>query len=197
MQHLKSDKKLIELFFVFMKIGAFTFGGGYAMISLMNRICIEKKHWITNDEMLTISVAAESTPGPMSVNIATFVGYKTAGFAGSCIATLGLILPPFVFIYIISSFLGNLLDIPVIAGAFSGMKPAVCILIMDAAVNMFSKLKKSRFTLYIFVLSFVCMLLINLMHLKISSISLMVLAALLGLFHQRHLLKANKGGLNR
>ena len=195
MQHLKLNPNLIELFYTFMKIGAFTFGGGYAMIAFMNHICIQKKHWITDDEMLDVSIIAESTPGPMSVNIATYVGYKTAGFAGACFATLGLILPSFIFICMISSFLNSLMDIPFIARAFSGMKPAVCLLIIDAALNMLSKLKKNRFSVSIFVISFVIMLLINLMHVDVSSISLMAIAAFISLFCHRPRIRNRKGGM--
>ena len=84
---------LIELFLIFAKIGLFTFGGGYAMISLIENNCVEKKKWITHDEMMNITVIAESTPGPIAINCATYVGYKKAGIIGAIISTLGIVLP--------------------------------------------------------------------------------------------------------
>ena len=89
---------LIELFLTFAKIGFFTFGGGYAMIAMIENACVEKKQWITHDEMMDVTVIAESTPGPIAINCATFVGYKQAGFLGSLIATIGMVLPSFMVI---------------------------------------------------------------------------------------------------
>ena len=93
---------LFELLLTFMKIGLFTFGGGYAMIPMIEGICVEEKKWITSDEMLNITVIAESTPGPIAINCATFVGYQQAGFAGALAATLGIVLPSFAVISAIS-----------------------------------------------------------------------------------------------
>lgn len=86
---------IFQLFFTFLKIGVFTFGGGYAMISVIENNCVEKKKWINHEEMMDIAVIAESTPGPIAINCATFVGYKIAGFLGAFLATLGLVLPSF------------------------------------------------------------------------------------------------------
>lgn len=86
---------IFQLFFTFLKIGVFTFGGGYAMISVIENNCVEKKKWISHEEMMDIAVIAESTPGPIAINCATFVGYKIAGFLGAFLATLGLVLPSF------------------------------------------------------------------------------------------------------
>ena len=120
---------LIELFLIFAKIGLFTFGGGYAMISLIENNCVEKKKWITHDEMMNITVIAESTPGPIAINCATYVGYKKAGIIGAIISTLGMVLPSFAVIYLISMFLDNFLEITIIANAFKGIKIAVGFLI--------------------------------------------------------------------
>ena len=102
--------KVLELFLTFFKIGLFTFGGGYAMISIIEDNCVEKKSWITHDEMMQMTVIAESTPGPIAINCATFTGYKKAGFMGAVTATLGMIVPSFTVIYIISMFLDNFLE---------------------------------------------------------------------------------------
>ena len=172
---------LFELLLTFMKIGLFTFGGGYAMIPMIEGICVEEKKWITSDEMLNITVIAESTPGPIAINCSTFVGYQQAGFAGALAATLGIVLPSFAVIYAISLCLDNFLEITVIANAFRGIKAAVGLLIIDAAIKMIRKMKKKRLSSVIIAASCGAMLLINLLDWKISSISLMLAAAAAGL----------------
>ena len=174
-------KDLIELLFTFSKIGLFTFGGGYAMISVIEDICVEKKQWITHDEMMNVTVIAESTPGPIAINCATFVGQKKAGWKGALAATLGVVLPSFVVICIISMFLDNFLEIKMIADAFRGIKLAVGILIIDAAVKMIKKMKGKRRPKVIMGGAFVAMLLINLFSWKFSSISLMLIAGAVSL----------------
>lgn len=131
---------LLDLFLTFAKIGLFTFGGGYAMISMIENACVENKQWITHDDMMNVTVIAESTPGPIAINCATFVGYRQKGVAGALIATLGMVLPSFVIIYLISMFLDNFLEITLIANAFQGIKIAVGILILDAAITMIKKI---------------------------------------------------------
>ena len=133
---------LFELFLTFAKISLFTFGGGYAMISLIENNCVEKKKWITHDEMMNVTVIAESTPGPIAINCATFVGFKQAGLIGSLIATLGIVFPSFIIIYVISMFLDNFLEITLIANAFKAIKVAVGILVLDAAITMIGKMPK-------------------------------------------------------
>ena len=172
---------LFELLLTFMKIGLFTFGGGYAMIPMIEGICVEEKKWITSDEMLNITVIAESTPGPIAINCATFVGYQQAGFAGALAATLGIVLPSFAVIYAISLCLDNFLEITVIANAFRGIKAAVGLLIIDAAIKMIRKMKQKRLSSVIIAASCGAMLLINLLDWKVSSISLMLAAAAAGL----------------
>ncbi len=127
---------LLDLLLTFMKIGLFTFGGGYAMISIIENICVERKKWITHDDMMNVAVIAEATPGSIAINCATYVGCRQAGFAGALVATLGVVLPSFVVIYIISMFLDNFLEITVISNAFKVVKVAVGFLILNAAVTM-------------------------------------------------------------
>ena len=136
-----NKKSLTELFFTFLKIGLFTFGGGYAMISLIENNCVEKKKWITHDEMMDVTVITESTPGPIAINCATFVGYKHSGFLGAIIATIAVIIPSFIIIYIISKFLDNFLEIKIISDAFKGIKIAVAFLIINSALNMIQKME--------------------------------------------------------
>ena len=172
---------LLDLFLTFAKIGLFTFGGGYAMISMIENTCVERKRWITHDEMMNITVIAESTPGPIAINCATFTGYKKAGFVGALVATLGMIVPSFVVIYLISMFLDNFLELTIIANAFKGIKIAVGILILDAAITMIKKMHKKRLPQTIMVCSCVAMLCINIFAWNFSSISLMLIAAVVSL----------------
>lgn len=173
--------KLLKLFVTFFKIGLFTFGGGYAMISIIEDNCVEKKKWITHDEMMNVTVIAESTPGPIAINCATFVGYKVAGMLGAVFATLGVVLPSFIIILVISFFLDNFLEIPVIANAFMGIKVAVGILIFNAGLNMLKKMKKQLLPRMIMVCSLIIMFCINVFAWNFSSISLLLVAAVVSL----------------
>ena len=172
---------LLDLFLTFAKIGLFTFGGGYALVSLIQHTCVEVKQWITHDEMMNVTVVAESTPGPIAINCATYVGYKQKGMAGAVVATLGMILPSFVMILLISFFLDNFLEITWIAHAFMGIRIAVGILILDAGIKMVRKMKKKPFQICMVVCSAVLMLLISFFSLDIASMVLMLVAALIGI----------------
>lgn len=172
---------LLDLFLCFAKIGLFTFGGGYAMIVLIGNACVEKKHWLTHDEMMNITVIAESTPGPISINCATYIGYKQKGFAGALAATFGIVLPSFCIIFLVSMFLDRFLEITLFAHAFQGIKAAVGILIIDAGFKMLKKMKKKPLSVAIVVCAFIVMLLISLLSLKISSLILMLAAGLVSL----------------
>lgn len=172
---------LLDLFVTFAKIGLFTFGGGYAMISIIEYNCVEQKKWISHDEMMDMTVIAESTPGPIAINCATFTGYKKAGFLGAFAATIGVALPSIVIIYLISIFLDTFLELTVIANAFKGIKIAVGILILDAAITMIQKMPKKRLPQIIMIGSCIIMLGINFFALNFSSISLMLIAAVISL----------------
>ena len=172
---------LLDLFLTFAKIGMFTFGGGYAMISLIENTCVENKKWITHDEMMTLTVIAESTPGPIAINCATYVGYKKGKKTGAIASTLGMVLPSFIIIYLISRFLNHFLEITWVANAFKGIKIAVGILIVDAAVKMLKKMKKKPMQIAMVCLSAASMMIISLYKLNISSMVLMLAAAFIGI----------------
>ena len=184
-------KLLLELFLNFAKIGLFTFGGGYAMLPLIERTCVTKKGWLTNEDMLNITVMAESTPGPVAINCATFVGNKQKGFFGALAATLGMITPSFVIILLISFFLERFLEIKWVAGAFQGIKIAVGILIIDAAIRLFKKLPKKALPMVILAISLAAMLVIDIFSLHITSVVLLLAAATIGFF--AYLVKRNGG----
>ncbi len=180
----ETGNSLSELFLVFAKIGMFTFGGGYAMISLIEDICVEKKRWITHDEMMDVTVIAESTPGPIAINCSTFVGYKQKGFPGALAATFGMVLPSFVIIFLISSFLDRFLEIPWIVNAFRGIKTAVGLLILDAGWKMLQKMRKnqkSRRPDLFLLFAFAAMTTANVFAVKISSIAVMLLCGFVSL----------------
>ena len=172
---------LFDLFLTFAKIGLFTFGGGYAMISIIENNCVYRKKWITHDELMNVTVIAESTPGPIAINCATFTGYKKAGFSGALVATLGMIVPSFVVIYLISVFLDNFLELTIMAHAFKGIKIAVGILILDAAITMIKKMHKKKLPRTIMIGSAIVMFCINLFGWNFSSISLMLISAVVSL----------------
>ena len=172
---------LPDLFLTFAKVGLFTFGGGYAMISLIEDTCVRKKQWITHEDMMNMTVIAESTPGPIAINCATFVGYKQKGLPGAVMATLGMILPSFLVILLISTFLEHFLEIAWIANAFKGIRIAVGILILDAALKMIRKMPKKRMPLTIMICAAALMLLVNLFSWDLSSIVIMLAAGVVSL----------------
>lgn len=180
---------LWNLFLTFFRIGAFTFGGGYAMISVIENICVEKKHWITHEDLVNVTVIAESTPGPVAINCATFVGYKQKGLLGSIAATLGVVLPSFIIIWVISMFLERFLEIAWVASAFRGVRVAVGLLILDVGIRMAKKMPKEPIRIILLIAALVLMALINLLNWKISTIVLLLCAAAVSLivflFHER------------
>lgn len=136
-------KRVLSLFCTFFKIGAFTFGGGYAMIPLIQKETVENKGWITDDDILEIIAIAESTPGPIAINAATFVGYRTAGFFGAASATLGTVLPSFCIILAISYVLRQFQELKAVQYAFQGIRAGVLALLLKALWTMYQKTGKN------------------------------------------------------
>lgn len=177
-------KNLLDIFLVFAKIGAFTFGGGYAMIPHIEYECVEKRKWLTDDELLELIAVAESTPGPIAINCATYCGYCQGGLAGSAAATFGVVLPSFIIILLLSSLIDYLLTVPLFANAFHGVRIAVGLIILLAAVKMVGKMKKSSpKPVLSFVLSgffFLLVLSTFVFSLSVSTIWMIVAAGILG-----------------
>ena len=147
-------KKIFQLFLVFLKIGAFTFGGGYAMIPIIQKEIVEKRKWITDDDILEIIAIAESTPGPIAINSATFVGYRVAGFCGAFFSTLGVVLPSFVIILVISFVLREFQHIKAVQYAFNGIRAGVLALLFKALVAMYKKAPKGLVSYIVIACSF-------------------------------------------
>ena len=167
---------LLRLFLTFMKIGGFTFGGGYAMIPLIQRETVEKHQWITDDDILEIIAIAESTPGPIAINAATFVGFRTCGFWGAFWATFGMVLPSFVIITIISRVLQQFQELRVVRYAFMGIRAGVLALILKALWGMYRKCPKHLMAYVIAAVAFVLAAVV-----KVNIVLVVLLCAVLGL----------------
>ena len=131
--------ELLKLFMAFARIGAFTFGGGYAMLPMLQKEVVEKNHWATEDEIMDYFAIGQCTPGIIAVNTATFVGYKTKGIPGAIAATLGMIAPSIIIITVIAAFLKNFADLPIVKHAFNGIRACVCVLILNAVTKLAQK----------------------------------------------------------
>ena len=151
-----------ELFFTFAKIGLFTFGGGYAMIPLIQKEAGERKKWITEDDLLEIVAVAESTPGPIAINAATFIGFRHAGFWGSFFATLGMVTPSFTIILLLSFLFNEFRSVRPVAYAFAGVRAGVLALILKALWTMWKKAPKKAFSYIVMAAVFVCVALLKL-----------------------------------
>ena len=171
-----SLKEYLTLMGVFLKIGAFTFGGGYAMIPLLQREVAQKREWINDDDILEVIAIAESTPGPIAINSATFVGYQTAGVLGSLCATLGVVLPSFVIILLISFFLRQFMEYNVVRYAFAGIRAGVMALVIKAFVSMYKQCPKSAVAYGIMAAAFLIAVFTN-----VSAILIIAFSALVGL----------------
>lgn len=168
-------KQLFSIFLTFMKIGAFTFGGGYAMIPLIQKETVENHKWVTDEDILNVVAIAESTPGPIAINAATFVGHHVAGFAGAVAATLGVVLPSFLIILAISGILQQFQDLKVVRYAFNGIRVGVLVLLMKALWKMFKANRKGIAAYVIMGISFVLTAL-----LKINTFLVIAICAALG-----------------
>lgn len=168
--------KCRELFKIFFKIGAFTFGGGYAMLPLIKREIVEEKQWLTEDEIFDVIAIAESTPGPLAVNAATFVGNKIAGFPGALTATMGVVLPAFFVILAVSHILLQIEQLSIIKNAFQGIRAGVLVLIGNALCSLYGHMDKKIFTYAILLAAFILSVVFD-----VNTIFILVLCAFLGL----------------
>jgi len=177
-------KNLLKLFYIFAKIGATTFGGGYAMLPILKRDIVDKYKLATEEELIDYYAVGQCTPGIISVNTATFIGYKTAGILGGIVATLGIVTPSFFIIILIASFLKNFAETPIVQHAFNGINICVSVLIFTAVLSLWKKNIPDRYTLLIFLLAF----LLN-FFLKFSPIWVIVIAGIFGILQKREVPK--------
>lgn len=172
---------LLTLFLSMLKIGAFTFGGGYAMIALLQREFVENKKWLTSEEFFDLVAIAESTPGPIAINSSTYIGYKVGKFWGSVVGTLGMALPSFVIIFTISLFFDRFLSLTYVGYAFRGIQIGVTYLILSAGIKMAKKLKKTPLTILLLVAVIGTMVTLSLLSARFSSIFYILIAGVIGL----------------
>lgn len=188
-------RRLLELFGVFFKIGLFTFGGGYAMISLIGHEIGERRRWIGQEELTEVFAIAESTPGPIAVNCATYVGCRREGVAGSVWATLGVVMPSFIIIYGISLFFERFMALTVVANAFKGIQVAVAFLILRAGLRLAVKLPRRGFELGLCAAAGLLVLAINALGWRFSTVWLILCGGVLGVLFRRGVL--GEGGASR
>ncbi|MBR6554157.1 MAG: chromate transporter [Clostridia bacterium] len=173
---------LWKLFFNFFKIGLFTFGGGYAMIAVVKETVVDKFGWLTEDEFMEVIAIAESTPGPIAINMATFVGYKKAGVAGSALATAGVVTPSLVIIFLISLFLEPFMANKYVAYAFVGIRCAVAFLILKAGFGLLSKAGKKPLPMITFGVLFITLLVLEWFAVSISAIVWILAGGAIGIY---------------
>ena len=193
MKERRDKRQLLNLFLTFLKIGAFTFGGGYAMLALLEDEFVERKKWIEKQDFLDMIAIAESTPGPVAINSATYIGYKVWGGLGSLLSTLAVVLPSLTIIFIISLFFDRFLAIKWVEYAFRGIQACVIYLILSAGIKTFSSLKKSAFN-YIIVFAVIsAMVTLTVFSVNFSSIYIILICGIIGLAAY-FLKKIKKGG---
>ena len=167
---------LLQLFLSFTKVGVLTFGGGYAMIPLLEREIVEKRRWASSEELMDYYAVGQCTPGIIAVNTATFIGYKTAGNLGGIVATLGVVFPSFVIITVIAGIIRSFADIPAVKSAFAGIRVCVCVLIFNSVVKLWKGAIKDKAALALCLIVFVLSLFFD-----ISPIVFVVLCAAAGI----------------
>ena len=182
MQKNKNKASILNLFFTMLKIGLFTFGGGYGMIALLESELVQKKGWIARDEFLDMLAIAESTPGPIAINSATYIGYKLAKFWGAFFATLAVCIPSFVIIFCISLFFDAFLSIKVVSYAFRGIQVCVTFLILSAGIKMIKNIKKDTISIIIMCATFLSVILLSIFAVNFSSIFYIIISGVIGLF---------------
>lgn len=173
-------KKYIDLFITMLKIGLFTFGGGYAMIALLENEFVSRRKWIEKNEFLDMVVIAESTPGPIAINAATYIGYRVLRFRGSLIATVGVCIPSFAIIYVISLFFDKFLSLTLVANAFKGIQICVIYLIFSAGVKMLKGISKTPFNVITIIAVMSAMIITSILAVNFSTIYYILICGICG-----------------
>ena len=192
---MKNKTNVFEMFLTFFKIGLFTFGGGYAMLAIIESELVEKKKWIEKEEFLDMVAIAESTPGPIAINSATYIGYKRAGVLGAAFSTLGVVLPSFIIIYVISLFLDAFLSFELAAYAFKGIQAGVVYLIISAGIKMLKGLKKNPMAIAILCAVVILMVTFSVFAVDFSTITFIIISGVIGLaVYYAEKMKNKEGG---
>lgn len=173
-------KKYIDLFITMLKIGLFTFGGGYAMIALLENEFVSRRKWIEKNEFLDMVAITESTPGPIAINAATYIGYRVLRFRGSLIATVGVCIPSFAIIYVISLFFDKFLSLTIVANAFKGIQICVIYLIFSAGVKMLKGISKTPFNVITIIAVMSAMIITSILAVNFSTIYYILICGICG-----------------
>ena len=169
-------KELMDLFIAFARVGVLTFGGGYAMLPILQREIVEKNNWATDEELMDYYAIGQCTPGVIAVNTATFIGQKNKGIIGGIMATLGVVMPSLIIITAIAAFISNFSDLAIVKNAFAGVRVCVCVLIFNAVVKLWKSSVVDKATMIIFIGMFLGSVLTDL-----SPVLFIVIAALAGI----------------
>ena len=172
---------MLQIFLSMVKTGCVAFGGGYAIIALLEGEFVTRRGWVDHEEFMDMAAIAESTPGPIAINVATYVGYKLKGFPGAAIATVGICVPSFLIMYAVSLFYGQFMAIETVAAAFKGIQICVIYLIASAGLKILKKMKKTPFNVTVFAATCIGMILCSLFDVPISSVVFILLAGLISL----------------
>ncbi len=177
-------KQLLDIYFTFMRVGGFTFGGGYAMLPMLTKEVVEKKKWITSEELLDYYTVSQCIPGIIAVNTATFVGNRVRGTLGGFMGAAGMVTPSIVIITIVAMFLQSIMDIPLVESAFAGVRVAVAALVLGAVIKLWNKSVKDIFTTVVFLLTFIVQIVF-----AINPVFAIVTAAVSGIVYKNLILK--------
>lgn len=173
--------QLLELYWTFLKIGCVTFGGGYAMLPILERELVDKRHWTTMDDLRDYFSIGQCTPGIIALNVSTFIGEKKHGVPGAIAATVGFLTMPIAIILVIAAFLTNFADLPIVQHAFAGIRVCVCVLIVQAVLRLWKGSVVDRFTLGLYLAIFVLNAFSGILPVKVPAAVLVVLAGLIGI----------------
>ncbi len=179
-------KEIVELFIAFLKIGAVNFGGGYAMLPLLEEDLVKKKGWVTTDDLMDYFAIGQCTPGIIALNVSTFIGKKRKGIAGAAAATLGFLTCPIILILLIAICLTNFADLPIVQNAFAGIRVCVCVLILEAVIRLWKKSIVDKISFVIYAVIFILMVFGSYLPVKLPAAVLVVAAGIAGILIRGH-----------
>ncbi len=173
----------LKVFLEFFKLGLISFGGGMAMVSMLEEELVEKKKWVKKDELVDMIAISESTPGPVAINMATYVGFNMAGIFGSIFATIGVVLPSFIIIFLISLFFEQFLALTFVQYAFEGIQVAIVFIIFKAGINLLKNIKKDPVSITMFIVTMLIEIIITIFAFEFSSIYLILAGGIIGIIY--------------
>ena len=178
-------KNLLELYWTFVRIGCVTFGGGYAMLPILERELVDKRHWTTMDDLRDYFSIGQCTPGIIALNVSTFIGEKRGGVRGALAATVGFLTGPVAIILVIAAFLTNFADIPEVQHAFAGIRVCVCVLILEAVLKLWKKSVVDKFSLGLYIAIFALAVLSRFLPFSVPAAVLVIASGVLGVLFCR------------